>query len=171
MSSCSRRSFLLGSAVFATAAFAGPSLAQFAPAAAPQRFSSVVVDVTRLHALGLGAYAEYVRSAVLAETRRAFADRLGGPGPRLVVRITGIYLSSYSGGGGGGRFGGGSQHTDSLDGEALIVGPRGEIRARYPQLSATSAASGGAWYDPRSEQRRVINLAQHYAGWLRRRIG
>ena len=166
----SRRSFLLGSAAFATAAFAGPSLAQFAPAAVPQRFSSVIVDVDRLHALGLGAYAEFVRSAVLAETRRAFADRLGGPGPRLVVRITGISMASYSGGGGG-RFGGGSQHTDSLDGEALIVGRQGEILARYPQLSATSAASGGAWYDPASEHRRVVNLAQHYAGWLRRRIG
>ena len=111
-----------------------------------------------------------MRSAVLAETRRAFADRLGGPGPRLVVRITGIYLASYSGGGSG-RFGGTAQSTDSLDGEALVVGPRGEILARYPQLSATSAASGGAWYDPASEQRRVGYLAQHYAGWLRRTIG
>ena len=168
MSPLSRRSFLLGTAAFGTA-FAGPSLAQFAPA--PQRFSSVVVDVDRLRALGLGPYAEFVRSALLAETRQAFADRLGGPGPRLVVRITGIYLASYSGGSGGGRFSGSTSHTDSLDGEALVVGPRGEILARYPQLSATSAASGGAWYDPASEQRRVINLAQHYAGWLRRRIG
>jgi hypothetical protein len=170
MSIVSRRSFLLGSAALAGAAFAGPSLAQVAPAAAPQRFSGVAVDVERLHALGLGAYAEFVRSAVLAETRRAFADRIGGPGPRLVVRITGIYLASYSGGSGG-RFGGGTSHTDNLDGEALIVGSRGEVLARYPQLSATSAASGGAWYDPASEQRRVHNLAQHYAGWLRRRIG
>jgi hypothetical protein len=172
MSRFSRRSFVLGIAAVATKSFADPSLAQFAPAAVPQRFSGVLVDVDRLHALGLGAYAEFVRSAVLAETRRAFADRLGGPGPRLVVRITGISMASYSGGGGGGRFGGGtSQHTDSLEGEALIVGRQGEILARYPQLSATSAASGGAWYDPASEHRRVVNLAQHYAGWLRRRIG
>ena len=168
MSSISRRSLLLGSAATAAMALAGPALAQYAPAA-PQRFSSVAVDVDRLHALGLGPYAEFLRSALLAETRRAFADRLGGSGPRLVVRITGIYLASYSGG--GGRFGGSAQHTDSLEGEALIVGPRGEILARIPQLSATSAASGGAWYDPRSEQRRTVNLAQHYAAWLRRRIG
>jgi hypothetical protein len=169
MSSLSRRSFLLASAAFATAAFAGSSLAQVAPAA-PQRFSAVVVDVSHLHAIGLGSYAEFVRSAVLAETRRAFADRLGGAGPRLVVRITGIYLASYSGGGGG-RLGGGGSNTDNLDGEALIVGRRGEILARYPQLSATQASGGGAWYDPASEHRRVIYLAQHYAEWLRRRIG
>jgi len=143
-------------------------LAQFAPAPAAWQFSSVTVDVSRLHALGLGPYAEFVRAALLAEMRRAFADRLGRRGPRLVVRITGISLASYSGGGGG-RFGGG--HTDSLDGEALIVGPRGEILARYPQLSATPASSGGAWYDPESERRRTLYLAQHYASWLRRTIG
>ena len=167
MSALSRRSFLLGTAAAAALAVPGPSVAQYA-AAPPQRFSSVAVDVSALHVKGLGPFAEFLRSALLAETRRAFSDRLGGRGPRLVVRITGIYLASYSGG--GGRFGGTAQNTDSLDGEALIVGPRGEILARYPQLSATSAASGGAWYDPASERRRVIYLAQHYAGWLRRTI-
>jgi hypothetical protein len=169
MSSLSRRSVLLGTAALAGFASASPALAQFAAPAA-QRFSSVAVDVARLHALGLGAYAEFVRSALLAEMRRAFADRLGGPGPRLVVRITGIFLSGGFSGGGGGRFGGGAMDTDTLEGEALIVGGRGEVLARYPQLSATSAASGGAWYDPASEQRRVLNLAQHYASWLRRTI-
>ena len=102
----SRRSFLLGIA-FGAFALAPPASAQFAPAVPPSHFSSVSVDVGPLHARGLGPYADFLRSVLLTETRRAFADRLGRGGPRLVVRITGIYLSSYSCGGGGGRWGGG----------------------------------------------------------------
>jgi hypothetical protein len=167
MSHLSRRSFLLGAAALT----AGPAVAQVAPAAAT-RFSSVTVDVERLHALGLGAYAEFVRAALLAETRRALADRLGGPGPRLVVRITSIYLSSYSGNGGGRTGWGGGGSTDYLDGEALVVGPRGEILARYPQLSALPANYAGAsWYDPLLDRKRTAALAQHYASWLRSTIG
>ena len=163
------RTSTTGAGDVGAAGSAGSALAQYAPAAVPQRFSSVAVDVDRLHALGLGPYAEFVRSALLAETRRAFADRIGRGGPRLVVRITGVHLSSFAGGGGD-RHGGGI-HSDSLDGEALVVGPRGEILARYPQLSATPAGSASAWYDPQSEKKRTLYLAQHYASWLRRTIG
>ncbi len=169
MPSLSRRLFLLGVTAFTGTALAGPALAQFASAPAAWQFSSVTVDVEPLHARGLGPYAEFIRSALLAETRRAFADRIGRGGPRLVVRVTGVHLSSFSGGGGD-RHGGGI-HSDSLDGEALVVGPRGEILARYPQLSATPAGSASAWYDPQSEKKRTLYLAQHYASWLRRTIG
>jgi hypothetical protein len=84
-----------------------------------------------------------------------------------VVRVDGISLRSYVGGGGGPWFGGGIQN-DYLEGEALVVGPRTEILARHPQLSALPSSSGGVWYDPDSEKRRLVALAQHYAGWLRR---
>jgi hypothetical protein len=161
-----RRSFLLGAAAAAGSVSAGPAIAQ----SGPWQFSSVTVDVQPLHARGLGGYAEFIRAALLAETRRAFADRLGRGGPRLVVRITGVQLSSY-GSGGGDRYGGGSISSDYLEGEALVVGPRGEILARYPQLSATPASASSSWYDPQSEQRRTLYLAQHYASWLRRTIG
>ena len=48
---------------------------------------------------------------------------------------------------------------------------RSAVLARHPQLSVLPASSGGAWYDPLSEQRRTVALAQHYAAWLRRSLG
>ena len=170
----SRRSLLLGSAALILSTLHGaPGQAQVAPFSG--RFSSLAVDVGPLRAQGLGGYAEFVRQAVLVEMQRAFADRLGGPGPALVVRITGLSLNSYAGSGQGtggrGRSLGGGTDNDYLDGEMLIVGPRGAVLARHPQLSVVPASSGGPWYDPQSERRRVVALAQHYAGWLRRTLG
>jgi len=166
MSSLSRRSFILGTAAVAGLALAPPGLAQVAAS----HFSSIEVDVSRLHALGAGPYAEYLRSVLLAETRRVFADRIGRGGPRLVVRLNSVSLASYSGGGAG-RFRGGTFHSDYLDGEALIVDRRGTILARYPQLSAAPAHAVAAWYDPQLDQKRTVALAQHYASWLRRTLG
>jgi hypothetical protein len=158
------------SAALAGAGFADSARAQVASAPAAWHFSGLSVDVAPLHARGLGPYAEFIRAALLAEARRVFADRLARGGPRLVIRITGIQLSSYSGSDSG-RYGGGGTSSDYLEGEALIVGARGEILARYPQLSATPASAGGPWYDPASERRRAILLTQHYAAWLKRTIG
>src|SRR5689334_6597844 len=121
MSSLSRRSFVIGTVAFTAVALTTPGVAQ-----APAHFSSVEVDVTPLHAKGAGPYADFLRSVLLAETRRAFADRIGGGGPRLVVRVTGVSLASYAGGGGG-HFSGGTVHSDYLEGEALIVDRRGAI--------------------------------------------
>ena len=156
-----RRTVLAG---MAAAAFANPGAAQDGRA----HFSGVVVDVSPLRAQGLGLYADAVGSAVRRALAQAYADRIGGRGPRLVVRITGVSLRSYVGGGSS-RFGFGSgMQNDYLEGEAMVVGARGEILARHPQLSALPSSSGGAWYDPASESRRLTALAEHYAGWLRR---
>jgi hypothetical protein len=54
-----------------------------------------------------------------------------------------------------------------VDGEALVVGPRGEILARYPQHNAL-VPHGSAWYDPLNEQKRADAVARNYAQWLRR---
>jgi hypothetical protein len=61
-------------------------------------------------------------------------------------------------------------NSDYLEGEALVVGSHGEVLGRYPQLSAIPASSGGAWYLPGSEGRRVVALAKPFGGWLRRAI-
>jgi hypothetical protein len=156
-----RRGVLAGAA--ALVACAPAALAQ----TGPQRFSAVLVDVQPLHAKRLGPFADFVRSALQEELQRAYADRLGGGrgAPRLVVRIDGVSMSTYVGRGGLFR---GGMDNDYLEGEALVVAPGGRVLATHPQLSALPSNSGGAWYDPASEQRRVVALAAHYAGWLRR---
>ena len=165
MNQFSRRSLLIGS--LASLAAGVPAAVNAAPRerGTAQSPSSVVVDVDRLFALGAGPSAELVRSAVTAELRSLFADGLGGR--RLVVRLTALSLSSYAGG--GGRSGSGD--TDYLEGEALLLGPGGEILARYPQILALPASGGGAWYLPGNEQRRIVILARYYAQWLRRTMG
>lgn len=166
-----RRAVLAGSLATLACAWVGQAPAQPFPGRAPGRFSSVAVDVSVIRAQDIGPTSDLLQRALTAELQREFAGRLGGPGPRLVVRITGISLNAYAGSDRGGRSGGGSAtNTDYLEGEALVVGRRGEILARYPQLSAVPASSGGAWYLPQSEPRRVVALAQHFAGWLTRTI-
>jgi len=135
-----------------------------------EHLAGVDVDVRPLLALGGGVPALALREDLLAALKAEFADRLGGRGPVLLVRIMGLSINPYAGGDGGrGRLGGGTQ-SDYLDGEALLIGRRGEVLARHPQLSAVPSSSGGAWYDPASERRRVTAIAQHYAGWLRRAL-
>jgi hypothetical protein len=147
---------------------ASPVLAEGLSSFGATRLSSIRVDVGPLLAQGGGAPAEVLRDDLLGALNREFADRIGGAGPVLVVRIKSLSLRPYTGSEGGrSGFGGGSP-SDYLDGEALIVGRRGEVLARHPQLSALPSSSGGAWYDPDSERRRVAAIAQHYAGWLRR---
>lgn len=132
------------------------------------RLSDVRVDIRPFLAQGGGLQAEALRGDLVAALRSSFADRIGGSGPSLVVVVRSLSLTAYVGSESR-RFGGGGQ-TDYLDGEALLVGRRGEILARHPQLSALPASSGGAWYDPDSERRRVTAIAEHYAQWLRRAL-
>jgi hypothetical protein len=160
----------LGLAVLLWTGAPGPARAEPPAGFAAAGLSGIRVDVQPLLAQGGGAQALALRDDLTAALRTEFADRLGGAGPVLVVRIKGLTINPYAGGEGGrGRFGGGGQ-TDYLDGDALLVGRRGEVLARHPQLSATPASSGGAWYDPESERRRVAAIAGHYAGWLRRAL-
>lgn len=155
----------LGAAAFAVAAAgAGPARPD------PAGFRTVAVDVAPLRAKGLGLYAEEVRAALESELQQAFADRIGRSERRLVVRIDGISLRSYAGGGSP-RFGGSGTQNDYLEGEALVLGRRGEVLARHPQLSAVPSSSGGAWYLPDGETRRLRALAAHFAGWLRQALG
>ncbi|KLK93818.1 hypothetical protein AA309_06970 [Microvirga vignae] len=136
----------------------------------PQYFSSFSVDVSPLKAKGLGPFADLVGQAALEQLRRSFADRVDPRGPRFVLVITGIFLTPFPDGGGArwrGR-GGGGGGSDGMDGEALAVGPRGQILARHPQHAARDPDTSSL--DP-DEQGRAVAMAQHYVWWLRRRLG
>jgi hypothetical protein len=164
MSSLSRRTFL---AALAGAATLGPRAA--GAQTFPQAFSSFAVDVSVLKAKGLGPFADLVAAATLQELQRSFADRLDRRGPRLVVRVTSINLTAFPDRGGGHRWGDGSggSGSDSLDGEALAIGPRGEIIASHPQLAVLDVNT--SILTP-NEQGRAAAVAQHYVRWLRRQL-
>lgn len=139
-------------------------------AAAP----AVTVDVSRLRALGLGPTADIIQSALASELR-AFGPPGGG---RIVVRLTGLSLNAYAGdndgGGGSGGQGSGSgsgSNNDYLEGEILVIGPRGEVISQRPQIAVLPANSGGAYYQPGAEQRRVVNIAHQFAAWIIRQGG
>lgn len=158
-----RRALLGASAIAALAPLAARAQGQAG-------YGSVAVDVGPLRAKGLGEYADIVRGTLQRELAAAFADRMVRGGPRLVVRIDGVSLRSYVGGGSG-RLGGGGMQNDYLEGEALVLGRGGAPVLRHPQLSALPASSGGAWYLPDNEARRLQALCNHYASWLRRDLG
>ena len=158
-----RRALLLGLAAAAVA----PGRAGLAQSAGP--YANVAVDVARLRAVGYGPYADTVARTLEAALREAFADRMAPRGARLLVRIDGVSLRSYVGG--ESRFGSSGTPNDYMEGEALVIGSGGAVLARRHQLSALPASSGGAWYLPDNESRRLAALSEHFAGWLRRYLG
>jgi hypothetical protein len=164
MSILSRRTFL--TALLPAALPAGRAAAQVP--AAPLAFSGGAGDVTHLRGIGLGPIADIIQAAMTDELRMVFADRMNRNGPHLVVVVTGLFLASLPDGGGGNyRDEGSSRTPDSIDGEALVLGRRGEILARFPQHNNLIAA-GVSWQDPLNEQKRSAAVARNYAQWLRR---
>jgi hypothetical protein len=162
----SRRNILK---TLACAGLAGAGFAMSAHAQSfPQAFSSFTVDVSVLKAKGLGPFADLVGAAALDELRRSFADRIDPRGPRLVLRLTTVFLtSSPDGGRGHWRRGGGGGGHDSVEGEALAVGRRGEILAQHPMLAVLDVNTSPL---TPNEQGRAVAVAQHYVRWLRRQI-
>lgn len=133
--------------------------------AAPARGADVIVDATPLRERGAGILGEALAAQVATEARVALGGRLPA-GTRLVIRLDAVQMSGFPGDSGGGpnsRGGGGS--SDYVSGELLLTDGRGNVLARHPQLLALPSSSGGAWYAPENEQRRVAALARAYAAW------
>ncbi|MCT4475349.1 hypothetical protein [Bosea spartocytisi] len=167
MDSISRRRFLAAmSATVASCVATAVNAATHFPGTWSPSYS---VDVERLRLLGQGPMADWLRASMTDELRTVFPANIAPR--RLIVRLTSLTLSSYVGRGSrGGHGSGGGGDTDYLEGEALIIGARGEIISRYPQLLALPSSSGGAWYQPDSERARIANLARSYVYWLSRNI-
>lgn len=137
------------------------------PATAQARvYSSVSADVSGLRARGLGGpYVQLARDALERALQEAFAGRAGvGGAPRLIARIDVIQLSPLVERDGWGL----SSSSDYLQGEGLVVRGR-DVLLRLPQaVNLPSTASGAAWHDAGSEQRRTVALCDAFAGWLAR---
>ncbi|SDM47634.1 hypothetical protein SAMN05216360_102203 [Methylobacterium phyllostachyos] len=131
------------------------------------QFSDIRVDVRPLRDKGAGLQAEALAADLTEALRKNFSDRIGGRGPRLIVVVSGLSLRPYAGSGARPGLGGNFQ-TDYLEGEALLVGAKGQILGRHPQMTATPSSYGGAWYDPQFEGRRLAAIADIYAQWLAR---
>lgn len=131
--------------------------------------SGVTVDVAPLRTRGVGEWADRIGSCLSSRLAAEFADRRSAAGPRLVVRITGLTLTSNDIGGSN-VFGSGGSGSDYLEGELLLVSRSGAVIERQPMLSALQASSGGAWYTSGYEMRRVEAICGHFAAWAKRTI-
>ena len=149
------------------------ALAPLNPAQAQARpIGAIRVDTSRIARQGWGENAERIRVAM----ERKLAATLGplyqrGRGATLHVLVKGVWLSSYAGGGGGGKPTGGGGSNDNFDSEITVLGPRGEVLQTFPILSVLDSSSGGAWYRPDVDQRRVAALIENNSLWIKRYLG
>lgn len=153
-----RRRFL-ASLVAGAAALLNGASATAAPAIAALR-----VDVSPLAAKGQSATAALIKPMLereLAGLRAHGAAR----GATLQVIVTGLHLTSYAGGQTA------TLGNDTLESEAVLLGPDGRVLARYPILAIMAPSYGGAWYRPDVNQRRIEALVASNAQWIRRAVG
>jgi hypothetical protein len=152
-----RRAFLSGLAAFAGGLslphwLGGDALSQ------GQTFSRIVVDTRPLQARGATAAAAVIGPHLQASLQRELAGRIGRGGPVLTARVHSVQLSFYSGATRGGV------PSDYLEGEVIVGGQA------FPMLVTQASSTGGAWYLPDNEARRLISIADSFASWIKRRV-
>lgn len=146
--------------------------------------ASIVATPARAQGLTIGtvqiAFAPTVQTAwgeqtglVAAEIQHTLATILGpslqrGTSNRLVINITSLWLGAYAGGGGGGKPTDGGGSGDFLESTVSVYDRAGTQLASWPIRSTESSSSGGAWYRPDVDQRRLQALACNNAGWIKR---
>ncbi len=148
-----------------------PGIAMAAPLVAGPRFRDIRVDVSPLRANGSGVYADWVAAVLPAELRNSFAAYLA-PGdrnaPTLVARVDEVFLGPP-----GSAFGNPALDAiDSIQGEGIVLGPRGGEVASYPLYGAVGAQTYlNMPYQEDITRRRVQTLALGFAQWLPGKMG
>lgn len=159
----SRRAFLIGSAALAAGGLASfQALAQGAPVGA------IRVDARRLGPQGWGENSGRIARALEQELARQLGAQRQRGGPTLYVTVQGLWLASYAGSGMAGD--GSGSGNDNMDSLAELI-DRGRVLASYPIRSTLHPGSGGAWYRPDIDQRRVAALLENNALWIKRYLG
>lgn len=158
-----RRAFLTGSVVLAAGGLASfPALAQGIA------IGAIRVDARRLGPQGWGENAPRIARAMEAELARQLAPLRQRGSPTLHVTVQGLWLASAAGGGmAGDGSGGGNDNMDSL---AEVI-DRGRVLFSRDIRSHLLSSSGGAWYRPDVDERRVAALLENNAQWIRRYLG
>lgn len=130
--------------------------------ASPVAIGGVRVDTGPLAAKGQSATAAAIKP--MLERELAGLRRAARHGATLQVTVTGLYLASYAGGQSA------TLGNDTLESEAVLVGPDGREIARYPIMSIMAPSFSGAWYLPDINQRRIDALVANNAQWIRRAV-
>jgi hypothetical protein len=144
---------------------AGLVVSPLAQAQAPlsaTRFSGVQVD-TRGLAQNVGPnFAARIQQIAGPMAERVFADRLGGSGPLLVLRIDALSLGPMTGEKGGG--------SDYVRGAALVVAQH-RVVASYPVRGAPQSLPGTWTLPDMADQQRFTDAVAFFTGWARRNMG
>lgn len=160
-----RRSFILQGAAGAALVLCGPALAQ------TRAVGAIRVDTSRLATQGWGPRSQEIKRDLERQLATTLAPMIQRGGPILSVTVKGVWLASWAGGGGGGKPGAGGASMDNFDADYTLSGPRGEVLGQWTILSTIGSDSGGAWYRPDVDQRRVAALIENNALWIRRYLG
>ncbi|AZO76268.1 MULTISPECIES: hypothetical protein [unclassified Bosea (in: a-proteobacteria)] len=156
-----RRAFLTGSAALAAGGLASlPALAQGIA------IGGIRVDARRLGPQGWGENAPRIARAMEQELARQLAPLRQRGGPTLYVTVQGLWLTGSAGTGGAGDAG----DNDNMDSLAEVI-DRGRVLFSRDVRSHLLSSSGGAWYRPDVDQRRVVALLENNAQWIGRYLG
>lgn len=160
-----RRVFVLSALAGAVLASAGPALAQ------ARTIGAIRVDTSRLAAQGWGQRSQEIKRDLERQLATTLAPMIRRGGPTLTVTVKGVWLASFAGGSGGSKPSGAGGSNDNFDADYVLTGLRGEVLGNWAILSNIGADSGGAWYRPDVDQRRVAALIENNALWIRRYLG